>query len=61
MWDVPSDDYIVSKFNSENQWELRLGSQLIVNEGQEAVFVKGGVALDVFPPGTHTLFILNEK
>ena len=40
---------------SENQYELRLGSQLVVNEGQEAILVKGGVALDTFTPGTHTL------
>ena len=53
--DVASDNFIVQKFNSENQWELRLGSQLVVNEGQEAIFVKGGIALDVFTPGTHTL------
>ena len=53
--DTFSDNEIVKKFQSEHQWELRLGSQLIVNEGQEAVFVKGGVALDVFTPGTHTL------
>lgn len=32
-----------------------LGSQLIVNQGQEALFFKGGKALDLFGPGTHTL------
>lgn len=32
-----------------------LGSQLIVNQGQEALFLKGGKALDLFGPGTHTL------
>lgn len=53
--DVASDDFVVQKFNSEQQWELRLGSQLVVNEGQEAILVKGGIALDVFTPGTHTL------
>jgi membrane protease subunit (stomatin/prohibitin family) len=35
--------------------DLTLGAQLIVNEGQEAVFYKGGQALDLFGPGTHTL------
>jgi membrane protease subunit (stomatin/prohibitin family) len=50
---TPHDDTeIVSKFHSE---DLRLGTQLIVNEGQEAIFIKGGVALDVFEPGTYTL------
>ena len=53
--DVASDDFIVQKFMSEHQWELRIGTQLIVNEGQEAMFLKGGVALDVFTAGTHTL------
>ena len=53
--DVVSDNYIIQKFESEHQWELRAGSQLVVNEGQEAIFVKGGIALDVFTPGTHTL------
>ena len=57
--DVGSDDFIVQKYVSENQWELRLGSQLVVNEGQEAIFVKGGVALDIFTAGTHTLVSQN--
>jgi membrane protease subunit (stomatin/prohibitin family) len=51
-FDSPSDSILVWKFPSE---ELRLGAQLIVNQSQEAVFVKGGQALDVFGPGTHTL------
>jgi membrane protease subunit (stomatin/prohibitin family) len=38
-----------------NQDEIRLGAQLIVGEGQEAVFVKGGQAFDTFGPGTYTL------
>ena len=53
--DVPSDDYIVQKFYSGKQWELALGSQLAVNEGQEAIFVKDGIALDTFTSGTHML------
>jgi len=48
----PSDDVLVWKFPSE---DLKLGSQLIVNQSQEAIFVKGGKALDVFEAGTHTL------
>lgn len=35
--------------------EIRLGSQLIVGEGQKAFFVKGGEILDSFEAGTHTL------
>lgn len=53
----PTDDQeFVSKFPSEN---LRLGSQLIVTEGQVAIFVKGGQAFDVFFPGTYTLTAAN--
>ncbi len=35
--------------------EIALGSQLIVKEGQEAIFFKNGQALDSFGPGRHTL------
>lgn len=35
--------------------DLVLGTQLIVGPSQEALLVKGGQALDVFGPGTHTL------
>lgn len=48
--------WLVYKFPSEN---LVLGSQLIVNMSQEAVFFKEGYALDVFGPGRHTLSTAN--
>ena len=35
--------------------EIRLGSQLIVNPSQEAIFIKGGKVLDIFGPGTYSL------
>jgi membrane protease subunit (stomatin/prohibitin family) len=41
--------------NTKREEEIRLGSQLVVNESQEAVFYKGGKALDIFGPGTHSL------
>jgi len=41
-WKFPTDQVV---------W----GSQLIVNESMEAIFFKGGKALDVFTAGTHTL------
>lgn len=44
--------WLVYKCPSE---QFVLGSQLIVNQGQEALFFKGGEALDLFGPGTHTL------
>ena len=44
--------WLIYKCPSE---QFVLGSQLIVNQGQEALFFKGGEALDLFGPGTHTL------
>lgn len=38
---------------------LTTGTQLIVNEGQQALLLKGGQALDLFEPGTHTLSSAN--
>jgi len=35
--------------------DFNTGSQLIVHESQEAVFFMNGQALDLFPPGRHTL------
>ncbi len=55
-YDATSDDILVWKYPSE---ELRLGSQLIVNQAQEAIFVKSGKALDLFGPGRHTLETYN--
>ena len=50
-------DVLVWKWHSEKgkSDDIRLGAQLIVNESQEALFLKGGKALDLFGPGTHTL------
>ncbi|MBU0516521.1 MAG: SPFH domain-containing protein [Proteobacteria bacterium] len=51
-FDAASDEVFVWKYPSEN---LALGTVLVVNQSQEAVLVKGGRALDVFGPGSHTL------
>jgi membrane protease subunit (stomatin/prohibitin family) len=51
-YDASSDEWLVWKYQRE---DIRLGAQLIVNQSQEALFYKGGQALDVFGPGTHTL------
>ena len=48
-----------SNSNSSREEELRLGTQLVVNQSQEACFIKGGQLLDVFGPGTHTLSTKN--
>lgn len=45
-------DWIIYKYPSDS---LVLGSQLIVQEGQVSIFVKGGEVCDVFYPGTYTL------
>ncbi len=44
--------WLLYKYPSES---FVVGSQLIVNQGQEALFFKGGEALDLFGAGTHTL------
>ena len=48
----PSKEALSEKWHDE---EIRLGTQLVVGEGQEAVFVRGGQAYDTFGPGTYTL------
>lgn len=49
---LKSRDWLVYKHHNE---KLVFGTQLIVNEGQAAIFVKGGQIFDVFSPGTYTL------
>ncbi len=39
--------------------EIKFGAQLVVHQAQEAVFYRDGRALDVFPPGRHTLTTQN--
>jgi membrane protease subunit (stomatin/prohibitin family) len=46
VWRFPPDD-------------LSWGTQVIVNQSQEAIFFSGGAALDVLGPGTHTLRTAN--
>jgi membrane protease subunit (stomatin/prohibitin family) len=48
-------DEIVRRVPESGSGEFRLGSQLVVREGQKAVFFRDGKALDVFDPGRHTL------
>lgn len=49
---LKSRDWLIYKYPSE---ELVLGTQLIVQEGQVAIFVKSGMIADVFYPGRYTL------
>lgn len=50
------NDWLIYKYPGESFVE---GAQLIVGEGQVAVFVKGGQALDYFTAGTHQLSTAN--
>ena len=54
--EAPDDTLFVWKHPSS---QIKVGSQLVVGEGQQAIFVKGGQALDCFDPGTHTLITGN--
>lgn len=47
------------KGENKRDEELRFGTQLIVNQSQQAIFIKGGQLLDIFEPGTHTLSTQN--
>lgn len=47
-----SRNWIIYKHPSE---KLVFGTQLIVSEGQAAIFVKGGQVCDIFTPGSYIL------
>lgn len=49
---LKSRDWIIYKYPSES---LVFGAQLIVGEGQAAIFVRSGRVCDVFAAGTYTL------
>ena len=49
-------EWLVYRYPGES---FVMGTQLIVGEGQVAVFVKGGQALDYFTAGTYTLSTAN--
>jgi membrane protease subunit (stomatin/prohibitin family) len=55
-FDAPTDDILAWKFPSD---DLKLGSQFVVNQSQDAVFLKGGRVFDLFGPGRHTLSTAN--
>jgi membrane protease subunit (stomatin/prohibitin family) len=55
----PTGEIIVARIPQETSGEFRLGSQLVVQEGQTAIFHKDGKILDLFGPGRHTLSTSN--
>ena len=55
----PTGNTMVSRWPSDGTAAIRLGSQLIVEESQQAVFFRDGKALDTFGPGRHTLATQN--
>lgn len=52
-------DEIVHRFPETGVADLRIGSQVIVRESQNVVFMRDGRALDVFGPGRHTITTAN--
>ncbi len=52
-------DEIVHRVPEHGSGDFRIGSQLIVREGQAAVFMRDGKALDTFGPGRHTITTAN--
>jgi len=53
---IRNRDWLVYRYPGDS---FVFGTQLIVGEGQIAVFVRGGKALDYFSPGTYTLATQN--
>ena len=52
-------DEMVHRVPEYGSGEFRLGSQCVVRESQRAVFFRDGKALDVLPPGRHTISTAN--
>ncbi|HEX9945272.1 MAG TPA: SPFH domain-containing protein [Thermoanaerobaculia bacterium] len=55
----PTGETMVARWPAHGTAPIRLGSQLIVEESQQAVFFRDGKALDTFGPGRHTLATQN--
>jgi membrane protease subunit (stomatin/prohibitin family) len=54
-----ADDELAYREPQEGGGDWRMGSQVIVNESQSAVFVRSGEVLDSLGPGRHTLSTAN--
>jgi len=53
------DDEFVYREPQHGSGDWRMGSQVIVGESQQAVFVRGGEALDALGTGRHTISVAN--
>ena len=58
-WIDQGSDEIVHRVPEYGSGEFRLGSQCTVRDSQVAVFFRDGKALDLLPPGRHTLSTQN--
>lgn len=52
-------DRIVQRWPEYGEGRVKMGAQLIVYQGQAAVFYRDGKSLDTFGPGRHTLTTAN--
>jgi len=55
----PTGQTMVARVPRQGTAAFKIGSQLIVEESQQAVFFRDGKALDTFSPGRHTLATQN--
>lgn len=55
----PMRNEMVHRIPERGSGDFRIGSQVIVREGQAAVFVRDGQSLDTFSAGRHTITTAN--
>jgi membrane protease subunit (stomatin/prohibitin family) len=55
----PTGQALVARVPAKGTQAIQLGSQLIVEQSQQAVFLRDGKALDTFETGRHTLTTAN--
>lgn len=58
-WQEHDPEVVASRFPPRGGGALRAGSQLLVKQGQAAVFLRDGRAVEVFQAGRHTLMTAN--
>jgi excisionase family DNA binding protein len=61
MIELPREmrDRIVQRVPESGEGRIKMGAQLIVHQGQNAVFYRDGKSLDTFGPGRHVLTTAN--